>query len=130
MTGIIIAAHGTLAQAALETVELLSGEKEEVMCISFKPGDSLEVLVERFQAAINALGKKDVLILTDVRGGSPCNVATLMQKTRETVRTLYGFNVGMLLQVFEGRDNGHGLETLVGEAVQAGQISIGQISLM
>lgn len=130
MTGIIIAAHGTLSRAALETVELLSGEKERVECISFQPGDSLEVLIERFQAAVDSLGEEEgVLILTDVRGGSPCNAATLMQKLRKNVRALYGFNIGMLLQVFEGRESGQDVDALADETVQIGQFSVGRIQL-
>lgn len=125
-----MAAHGALAKAALETVELLSGEKERVVSISFQPGDSMDLLIARFQEAIGKLGSEEgLLIVTDIRGGSPCNVATLMQKTGENIRTVYGLNVGMLLQAFESRDDGATLEALAYQAVQSGQISVGQIEL-
>lgn len=130
MTGIILAAHGTLAKAALETVELLSGEKERVVCISFQPGDSLDLLIARFQEAIGRLGSGEgLLIVTDIKGGSPCNVATLMQKTGENIRTLYGLNVGMLLQAFESRDDGAALEELARAAEQSGKVSVGLVEL-
>lgn len=55
MTGLIIATHGDLAASALEAVELLVGEQEQVETIGFRLGDSLELLLERFTQAIKRL---------------------------------------------------------------------------
>lgn len=57
MTGLIIATHGDLAASALEAAELLVGEQEQVETIGFRPGDSLELLLERFTQAIKTAGR-------------------------------------------------------------------------
>ncbi|EDM98776.1 PTS system fructose IIA component [Pseudoflavonifractor capillosus ATCC 29799] len=129
MTGVILAAHGTMAFSALELAEMLTGEKERVECIGFQAGDSLENLLERFQAAIDALGTENgILILTDLKGGSPCNAATLMQKTRENIRTVYGFSIPMLLQAFEGREETDDLDELAEGVLEVGAFAMGKIS--
>lgn len=128
MTGIIVAAHGTLAPAALEAASMFLGEQEKVECIAFQPGDSLETLLERFRQAAGRLGGEEgLLILTDLQGGSPCNVATLLQKTMGNVRTVYGLNIPMLLEVLEAREQTRDLDQLAGSALQAGKQSIGGI---
>ena len=128
MIGVILAAHGSMAASALELAELLHGSAERVECISFRPGDSLEQLLERYQAAAAALGtEQGILILTDLKGGSPCNVATLLQKTMKNVRTVYGFNVPMLLQAFEGRTRTEDLDELTEDVLGIGKFAIGAI---
>ena len=120
MTGVIIATHGTMASAALELCEMLTGTKEKVETIGFCPGDSLEELMERFEKAIAALDGP-TLILTDIKGGSPCNVAMVMQKLHENVRVISGFNVPLLLHLFDTREEAEDLEELMDEVIAVGK---------
>ncbi len=128
MVGLILATHGTMAAAALDVASMFLGEQEKVSCISFLAGDSLETLIDRFQTAITELGTVDgVLILTDLKGGSPCNVATLYQKTTSNVQALYGFNVPMLLELLDAREQTSALDKLVQAALDAGAREMGSI---
>jgi len=130
MIGIIIAAHGVMAPAALELAGMFLGEQERTECISFQPGDSLDVLMERFQAAIRTLGTEDgILVLTDLEGGSPCNVATLYQKTMKNIRVVYGFNIPMLLEVLDAREQTTDPDELAEAALQAGVRDMGRITV-
>ncbi len=127
--GIIIAAHGTMAPAALELVSMFLGEQERVRCIDFQPGDSLDVLGERFQAAIQDLGREEgIMILTDLKGGSPCNVASLYQKTTEGIQVLHGFNIPMLLEILELREHRGDLKELAEAALHAGAQGMDKIT--
>ena len=93
MTGLIIATHGDLAASALEAAELLVGEQEQVETIGFRPGDSLELLLERFTQAIKRLEEcEEILVLTDIKGGSPCNAATVMKAKNPKLRVVAGLS--------------------------------------
>ena len=128
--GIIIAAHGTFARSAMELVEMLSGPKESVRTVSFEPGQSTDHLLSCIQTAVNELENPDgILIVTDIKGGSPCNVATLMQKTRAKVQVLHGLNIPMLLQLFDDRAAGSGWDEMAGSAVEIGKFGVGRIQL-
>ena len=71
MIGIVLAAHGPLSGAFLESTSMILGDLPQVASIALMPGDSLEGLADRLQAAVNEVNTGDgVLILLDMFGGS------------------------------------------------------------
>lgn len=130
MTGLIIATHGDLAASALEAAELLVGEQEQVETIGFRPGDSLELLLERFTQAIKQLEEcEEILVLTDIKGGSPCNAATVMKAKNPKLRVVAGLSIPLLAQFFESKANGETLSDSIDELIEIGKFSIREITL-
>lgn len=130
MTGLIIATHGDLAASALEAAELLVGEQEQVKTIGFRPGDSLELLLERFTQAIKRLEEcEEILVLTDIKGGSPCNAATVMKAKNPKLRVVAGLSIPLLAQFFESKANGETLADSIDELIEIGKFSIREITL-
>ena len=130
MTGLIIATHGDLAASALEAAELLVGEQEQVETIGFRPGDSLELLLERFTQAIKRLEEcEEILVLTDIKGGSPCNAATVMKAKKPKLRVVAGLSIPLLAQFFESKANGETLADSIDELIEIGKFSIREITL-
>ena len=130
MTGLIIATHGDLAASALEAAELLVGEQEQVETIGFRPGDSLELLLERFTQAIKRLEEcEEILVLTDIKGGIPCNAATVMKAKNPKLRVVAGLSIPLLAQFFESNANGETLADSIDELIEIGKFSIREITL-
>ena len=130
MTGLIIATHGDLAASALEAAELLVGEQEQVETIGFRPGDSLELLLERFTQAIKRLEEcEEILVLSDIKGGSPCNAATVMKAKNPKLRVVAGLSIPLLAQFFESNANGETLADSIDELIEIGKFSIREITL-
>ena len=130
MTGLIIATHGDLASSALEAAELLVGEQEQVETIGFRPGDSLELLLERFTQAIKQLEEcEEILVLTVIKGGSPCNAATVMKAKNPKLRVVAGLSIPLLAQFFESKANGETLADSIDELIEIGKFSIREITL-
>ena len=130
MGGLIIATHGDLAASALEAAELLVGEQEQVETIGFRPGDSLELLLERFTQAIKRLEEcEEILVLTDIKGGSPCNAATVMKAKNPKLRVVAGLSIPLLAQFFESKANGETLADSIDELIEIGKFSIREITL-
>ena len=130
MTGLIIATHGDLAASALEAAELLVGEQEQVETIGFRPGDSLELLLERFTQAIKRLEEcEEILVLTDIKGGSPCNAATVRKAKNPKLRVVAGLSIPLLAQFFESKANGETLADSIDELIEIGKFSIREITL-
>ena len=130
MTGLIIATHGDLAASALEAAELLVGEQEQVETIGFRPGASLELLLERFTQAIKRLEEcEEILVLTDIKGGSPCNAATVMKAKNPKLRVVAGLSIPLLAQFFESKANGETLADSIDELIEIGKFSIREITL-
>mgnify|MGYP000047210060 FL=1 len=130
MTGLIIATHGGFAEGALEAAEMLVGQQEQVEVIGFCPGDSLEMLLECFANALDALREcPEILVLTDIKGGSPCNAATVMMMKEPKLRVVAGLNIPLLVQFFESKANGETLADSIDELVEVGKFSTMEITL-
>jgi mannose PTS system EIIA component len=125
MIGIVLAAHGPLPGAFLESTRMILGDLPQVASISLMPGDSLEGLVDRLQAAVNEVNAGDgVLILLDMFGGTPANATAFLTQQALDVRAVTGMNLPMLLETFMARMSTDSLESLAETAFAAGQTGI------
>ncbi len=97
MVNIILATHGPLAKALLDSAEMIYGEMD-IETVSLTPDMSFE----RFTEIASELLEKhegDTLVLTDLFGGTPCNVFTaLTRKYNHDV--VAGINLPALIEVY------------------------------
>ncbi len=129
MIGIVIAAHGPLPDALLESARMIVGDPEQVTTVSLMPGDSLEGLVDRLRAAADEVASDDgVLILLDLFGGTPSNAATLITQQSEHIHAVSGVNVPMLLETLLTRLSGPDLVALTNTAKTSGTSGIVNIA--
>jgi len=125
MIGIVLAAHGPLPAAFLESTYMILGELPQVASVSLMPGDSLEGLLDSLQAAVNEVNTGDgVLILLDMFGGTPANAAAFLTQQTNDVCAITGVNLPMLLETFIARMSTDRLESLAETAFLAGQAGI------
>lgn len=75
---ILIAGHGKLPEALLDSARMIAGELSTVTSVALFPGDTPQELRERMLALIEST--QAGLILTDLAGGTPDNVANLIAK--------------------------------------------------
>jgi mannose/fructose/sorbose-specific phosphotransferase system IIA component len=130
MTGLIIATHGVLAPAAIELVEMFTGPQENVETVGFQMGDSLEALLGAFGIALGRLKAcEEILIMTDLKGGSPCNAATVMMTQNTNIRVIAGFSIPALVQFLEDRRNGLPLAESIGTVIEVGKCSLCEIKI-
>ncbi len=125
MIGIVLAAHGPLPGAFLESTSMILGELPQVASISLMPGDSLEGLVDRLRVAVNEVNTGDgVLVLLDMFGGTPANAAAFLAQQTNDLCAVTGMNLPMLLETFLARMSTDRLESLAETAFSAGQAGI------
>ena len=103
LTRIIVASHGKLARALAHTVELIAGAQEEIHCLGIAPGDDISAFATQLVALVDVA--KPCLILVDMPGGTPWNVAMEHFGQNEAVRVVSGVNLPMLLEVTLGRND-------------------------
>lgn len=98
MIGILLIAHAPLASALRDcAVHVFPDCAAGVVAIDVLPHDAPEDTLEAAAQALDDLGATQVLLLTDVFGATPCNIA---QKLTDGVHTrlLAGVNLPMLLR--------------------------------
>jgi PTS system mannose-specific IIA component len=98
MIGVVIATHGRLAEEALACAEGIVGVLQRARAVSVSSALPLDAAREAIAAAIRDVEEGDgVLILTDMLGGTPANLALGFLGDRVDVIT--GVNLPMLLKL-------------------------------
>jgi len=124
MVGLVIAAHGKLAEVMVATAEQIVGPLRAVEALSVEPGLSAEALHERIREAVVAVDDgHGVLVLADLLGGSPCTQSMTMCSPGK-VEVLTGVNLPMLLKANSLREVSRPLAELAHELAQHAQRNI------
>ena len=101
--GIIIVGHGKLGSSMLRTAESIIGPQSDCVSISVDVAHEVEEAIRRLNDAAQLLDKGEgVIVLTDMFGGAPANMA-LSLLAQHKVEVITGVNLPMLLKVLENR---------------------------
>ena len=116
----VVFGHGRLAHEFRAALEHVVGPQEQIETISIGPDDDLD---ERRSDMLTALSRVDsgsgVIVLTDMFGGSPSNLAiSAMEKAN--VEVIAGINLPMLVKLASVR-GAVGLEEAITQAQEAGR---------
>lgn len=120
MVAVIVAAHGHLAESLIASSAMIAGEQDDVIAVSFDPGQGPEDLLAAYAAAITASPSDQYLLLVDLLGGSPYNAAARAAALRDDADVVTGVNLPMLVEVLGRRMLGADLAELVETAKTAG----------
>lgn len=127
MPGLFIIAHAPLASALRECVLHVYPESASgVMALDVMPNEATETTRLAALALLEQLGAPNTLVLTDVFGATPCNVA---QKVVDGVHSklVAGVNLPMLLRTVNYRHEP--LDVLVARALSGGAQCIMQVAV-
>ncbi len=99
MIGTLILSHGRLADELLSAARTITGGLEGFGALSLDWGDGFEEAQVQIRAALERLDRGEgVLILTDMFGGTPCNVAlTFLDPGKVEIVT--GVNLPMVVRL-------------------------------
>jgi mannose/fructose-specific phosphotransferase system component IIA len=94
---IIIAGHGTLPAAMLATAELICGEIPDLAAVGLEPTETPDHYADGLRAAIGH-DHRPVLVLCDLLGGTPLNVASAISRRSPRVVCVAGVNLAMVME--------------------------------
>lgn len=120
MIGLVVVTHGRLAEEFVAAAEHVVGPQTHITAVSIGADDDMEKrradILEAAQEVDNGDG---VIILTDMFGGTPSNLAiSVMEKAKAEV--IAGVNLPMLIKLASSR-SGSTLEEAVKAAHEAGR---------
>jgi PTS system mannose-specific IIA component len=105
MISVIIGTHGMFSDEILKSAEMIFGTQENIGSVTFKPGEGIENLIEKYNNMISELDSKDgVLFMVDLFGGSPFNAASIIAMKNDNMEIVTGVNLPMILEVLGSRD--------------------------
>ncbi len=120
MIGIVLVTHGRLADELLAATQHIVGPLGKVKTICIGPEDDMEERRNEITAQISAVDSgKGVVLVTDMFGGTPCNLA-LTHLEKGKVEVLAGANLPSLIKLVGVRDQ-LPVDEAVREAIEAGR---------
>ncbi len=120
MIGLILVTHGKLAEEFVSAMQHVVGRQDAVRTVCIGPNDDMEARRAEIAAAVREVDAgQGVIVLTDLFGGTPSNLAiSLMKKGK--VEVIAGINLPMLIRLAKARGC-MGLEQAVTAARDAGR---------
>ena len=119
MIGMILVTHGRLAEEFVHAMEHVVGEQPDVATICIGPSDDMEA---RRREIANAIKRVDTgsgsVILTDLFGGTPSNLAISLMKAGKT-EVIAGINLPMLIRLAGARKTMSLMDAVVAARVEA-----------
>lgn len=117
MIGLVIVAHGGLADQYLAALEHVVGPVPNAVAIAVGADEPRAEARIRIEAAIDSVeGPEGVVIVTDLFGGTPSNLS-MAAATTPNRRVLYGANLPLLIKLSKLRQKS--LDELVEESISA-----------
>ncbi len=122
MIGVIIVTHGRFGEELMKTAEMMLGPVQYTESVALKGDDTIEDFQSSVDAAIQKIGAEhDILILADLFGGTPGNIAAIRVE-QDKLHVVTGVNLPMLIEVLNSREDCtlQELSNLAGEAGKNG----------
>ncbi|MBM3731942.1 MAG: PTS sugar transporter subunit IIA [Acidimicrobiia bacterium] len=115
MIGMVLVTHGRLAVELLAALEHIVGAQTQAAAVGIGPDDDMDAKrAEILETVARADTGDGVVVLTDMFGGTPSNLAiSIMDKAK--VEVIAGVNLPMLIKLAGARKT----ETLLQAAVSA-----------
>ena len=99
MIGLVLVTHGRLASEFIVAMEHVVGPQKQIEGICIGPDDDMEERRGQIARAIKAVDQGDgVIMLTDLFGGTPSNLAISLMKS-DKIEVIAGVNLPMLIRL-------------------------------
>jgi mannose/fructose/sorbose-specific phosphotransferase system IIA component len=128
MINIVIISHADLGDALIRAVEMIVGPTEGLYSVTLLPSESPDSFGEKLEGALKGIEGQETLVLIDLFGGTPYNVAA-RQVLKPNVECVTGTNLPMLLELVMSRDAAS-LSELAESVARAGQESVKNLGPM
>jgi mannose PTS system EIIA component len=120
MIGLVLVTHGALARAFVAALEHVVGPQRNVATVCIEAEDDMEARRREILDAVHMVNEgKGVVLMTDMFGGTPSNLAiSVMNET--DVEVVAGVNLPMLIKFASLRSDAS-LAALVAAVQEAGR---------
>jgi PTS system mannose-specific IIA component len=126
MIGILIVTHGKFGEEMLESAQAIVGRQGDIKTLELPSEEALEALKYKLKGMLAELDQgQGVLILTDMLGGTPCNICLPYVRTMKA-SIVSGVNLYMILAAIVHRSK-MTLNELTMKVVESGQRNISDV---
>ena len=128
MLTLIVTGHGHFASGISSSLDLIMGRPESYETIDCPLGSNIVELEEKFDECLSKHQDDKIMILCDLFGGSPFNVAMKKAMINKNIEVYYGLNLGMLMEICS-RIQFADEDVSFDDIVEIGQKQVGKLNL-
>jgi mannose PTS system EIIA component len=103
MTGLVLVTHAGLAGALRSAAEMIVGSIDRCSSVEIIPDEHADKIMARVVSAVEAVSADGAIIMTDLFGGTPSNMAMSFLKEGR-IEVLTGVNLPMLIEFCSKRE--------------------------
>jgi len=103
MIGLVLVTHAGLATALKASAEMIVGPIEKCAAVEVAPGECADDIMARVVEAVERVQDGGAIIMTDLFGGTPSNMAMSFLKDG-SVEVVTGANLPMLMEFCSRRE--------------------------
>ena len=100
---ILLVSHGLMAEGIIDSLKMLIGEVDGLSHITFSRDMGVEELTKNISDYLD-IHSGNILIFTDLLGGTPFNVSSVLTQGREDVKVFYGMNLPIIIEAASMKD--------------------------
>ena len=120
MIGLVLVTHGSLAVELIRAMEHVVGPQENTAAVCIGPDDDMEHRRADIQKAVSRVETGEgVIILTDMFGGTPSNLAISIME-EQSIEVIAGVNLPILVKLASIRST-LDLQSAIAKAQEAGR---------
>ena len=106
MVNFIIVSHGKLAEGLLNASEMIIGKQKKVKLLSLTPEKSIDAFKTELKTLLSEVdNSQEILILSDLFGGTPANIAASITDDSKKTEIITGINLPILIELLSNRTN-------------------------
>lgn len=94
---ILLISHGLMGEGIIDSLKMLIGEVEGLDVITFGKEMGVDELREIIEVYLDNYSG-NLLIFTDMKGGTPFNVVSVLTHEKENVEVFYGMNLPLIIE--------------------------------
>jgi PTS system mannose-specific IIA component len=99
LIGLVVVGHGEFPDALLKAADSVLAGNAQMIALGLKPGDDPSLLAAQIESAARDVDTGEgVIIMTDMMGGMPTNIALAMLN-HPNIDVVTGVNLPMLLKI-------------------------------
>ncbi|WP_260449808.1 PTS sugar transporter subunit IIA [Ligilactobacillus murinus] len=93
--------HGSMAKETLNSAKMILGDALDYPVVSMQADDGIERTLAKLEEILQTIPEKQpIVIIADLLGGTPANVAVLKSNSDPRIKVVTGLNLGMVLESF------------------------------
>ncbi|MGL4695349.1 PTS sugar transporter subunit IIA [Enterococcus larvae] len=124
---LILMSHGKMAYETLQSAKMIAGDLAEAEIVSMEEHDGLSGTQQKLADILDKFGNEQVLILADLKGGTPCNAAMMEMGTRNNIRVISGLNLALVIEA--ALSSAEDIDELVSYLLPIGKDAVAAIEL-